>query len=99
MVFIHLYQHWPRVNYYLTKSGRKEVDFLATDNSGKPSVAIQVCLDIQHPDILKHELEPLVKTAKYFNIKENLILTYNHYQSFKEQGVSIQAIPVWKWMM
>ena len=99
IIFIALYQKWPRVNYYLTKSGRNEVDFIAVNNSGIPEIALQVCMDISNPDTLKRELSGLVSTAKFFNTKENLIITYNQEKYFKEQGVSIKVLPAWKWLI
>ena len=99
IVFISLYQKWPRVNYYLTRSGRKEVDFIAVNNAGIPEMAVQVCMDISNPETFKRELVPLIATAKYFNTKENVIITYNQEKSLKEQGVSIKAIPAWKWLL
>ena len=99
IVFIHLYQNSYGVSYYLTRKNRGEVDFIATDNTGRPSSAIQVSMDISQPDTLKRELEPLVATAKYFNIKDNFILTYNKDFEFNEHGIKVKVMPVWKWML
>jgi len=46
MVFIHLYQRWKRVHYYLTREKRQEVDFIVVDNAGRPCMAVQACMDI-----------------------------------------------------
>jgi predicted AAA+ superfamily ATPase len=62
-------------------------------------MAVQVCMDISNPETFKRELVPLIATAKYFNTKENVIITYNQEKSFKEQGVSIKATPAWKWLL
>lgn len=99
MVFIHLYRNWHRVHYYLTRKKRKEVDFIAVDSSGHPIMAVQVCMDISQVETLKRELESIVTTARYFGIKENLIVTYNQEKDFKENGISVKAIPAWKWML
>jgi len=99
MIFIHLKRRHARVNYYLTKSQRQEVDFIVTGNSGKPSCALQACLDISNQETLKRELEPLVSTAKYFGIKENLIVTRNDERHFSSEGVKIRAVPAWKWLL
>lgn len=99
MVFIQLKRKHSRLNYYLTKSRRQEVDFIVTGNSGKPSCAIQVSVDISDKETLKRELEPLISTAQYFGIKENLLVTRNEEQSFSNEGVKIRAVPAWKWLL
>jgi predicted AAA+ superfamily ATPase len=99
LVFIHLYQRWHRIHYYLTRKKRQEVDFIAVDSNGYPAVAVQVCMDISQPDTIKRELEPIIATARYFQIKENYIVTYNQEQDFHEEGISVKAIPAWKWML
>jgi len=48
---------------------------------------------------MKRELKPLISTAKYFGIKENLIVTYNREKSFVEEGIPVKAIPAWKWLL
>lgn len=99
MVFVHLYQRWHRVHYYLTRKKRQEVDFIAVDSHGHPVMALQVCIDISERDTVKRELEAIVTTAKYFGIQENLIVTYNQEKDFHEEGISVKAIPAWKWML
>jgi len=99
MVFIHIYSRWHRIHYYLTRKKRQEVDFIAVDSNGHPVMALQVCLDISQEDTVKRELEAIVTTSKYFGIKENFIVTYNQEKEFHEQGISVKAIPAWKWML
>ncbi|HAK95151.1 MAG TPA: hypothetical protein DCM87_09165 [Planctomycetes bacterium] len=99
MVFIHLLRRYPRVRYYLTRRTRQEVDFVATDARGRSVLAIQVCMDISHADTLRREIEPLAATARYFGIKENLILTMGAEQSFSRSGVKVKALPVWRWLL
>lgn len=99
MVFIHLYQKWHRIHYYLTKKKRQEVDFIAVDANGRPGMAVQVCMDIDQKNTLKRELEPMISTAKYFGIKENLLITYNQEKDFHRDGVLVKAIPAWKWLL
>ena len=64
-----------------------------------PVMAIRVCIDISQGNTVKCELEAIVTTARDFNVKENFIVTYNQEKDFHEQGVSVKAIPVWKWML
>ena len=99
MVFIHLYQRWPRVNYYLTRTKRQEVDSIAVDSKGHPTPAVQVCMDINHEETIKRELDAIIATAKYFKIKESLILTYNQEKDFQAEGITVRAKPVWRWLL
>lgn len=99
MVYLHLRRNYPRVRYYLTRSKRQEVDFLVSDERGKPISAIQVSMEISHPDTLRRELKPLVATARYFGTQENLIITVNQERRFDEDGVVVHALPAWQWML
>lgn len=99
IVFIHLYQRWHRVHYYLTRKKRQEVDFIAVDAGGRPGMAVQVSMDIDQENTLSRELEPLIATAKYFGIKENLLITYNQERDFQRDGIYVKAIPAWKWLL
>jgi predicted AAA+ superfamily ATPase len=99
MVFLHLIRRFKRVNYYLTRSKRQEVDFLASDAHGKPVFCAQVCMDISASETYKREIEPLIATARYFNTKENLIITMNQSRQIKEQGVTVNIVPAWEWLL
>ncbi len=99
MIFLHLRRNWHRVHYYLTGKKRQEVDFVVVDNSGKPTMAVQVCLDISEKETIQRELESLAATANYFETKINLIITYNQEKAFSIDGVNIKAVPAWKWLL
>ncbi|MFA5203541.1 MAG: ATP-binding protein [Lentisphaeria bacterium] len=99
MVCLHLLRNYPRVRYYLTRTRRQEVDFLVSDAQGKPVLAIQVSQDISLPDTLRREVEPLIATARHFGTKENLILTMSQEQRLESEGVTVQALPAWRWLM
>ncbi len=99
MVYLHLRRNHARVRYYLTRSKRQEVDFLVSDEHGKPIMAIQVSMDISLPDTLRRELEPLIATARYFGTKHNLIVTLNQEQRMEKDGITVQAMPAWKWLL
>ena len=99
MVFIYLYQMCHRVHYYLTRTYRQEVDFICVDRHGRPTMAVQVCTDISNEQTLKRELNAIVNTAKYFDIKENLIVTYNQERDIQMDSVTVKAVPAWRWML
>jgi len=99
MVYLHLRRNYPRVRYYLTRNKRQEVDFLVSDERGKPVLAVQVSMEISHPDTLRRELEPLVSTARYYGTVQNLIITLRQEQRFEENGVVVHTIPAWQWLL
>lgn len=98
MVFLELLRRFPRVRYYLTRSKRQDVDFVTSDERGRPLVAVQVCQDLSLPETMRREVEPLVATAKYFGIKENLIVTLGREQVIKDAGVTVRVVPAWQWL-
>lgn len=98
MVFLYLKRNFARVHFYLTRTKRQEVDFIALSDRGRPELAVQVCMDISHKDTLKREIEPLVAVAKYFGIKENLLITFDQEKKIREGGIVVNAVPAWKWM-
>lgn len=99
MIYLQLCRSYSRIRYYLTRARRQEVDFVACNNRGKPVLAMQVSMDISHQDTLHRELNPLIAAAKYFGTKENLIITLSQERSFREEGVTVHAMPAWRWLL
>ncbi|MFO7871470.1 MAG: ATP-binding protein [Kiritimatiellia bacterium] len=99
IVFLELFKIYPRVRYYLTRKKREEVDFLVSDSRGHVVLAVQVCMDITAKDTLDRELRPLVAAAKYFGIKENLIITMNQEEKLTREGITVRVVPAWKWLL
>ena len=99
MIYLHLRRNYPRVRYYLTRSRRQEVDFLVSDDRGKPLLAVQVSMNISHADTLRREIEPLAAAARYFGTKENLIITLGQEQQFERDNIVVHALPAWRWLL
>lgn len=99
MVFLQLLRNYPRVRYYLTRDKRQEVDFLVSDEHGKPALAVQVCMDISLPDTINREIEPLISSARYFGTRENIIVTLGREQKFAKEGITVRAVPAWQWLV
>lgn len=99
VAYQHLKRSHSRVYYYLTRAKRQEVDFIALDNRGKPSVAVQVCSDLSDPATEAREVQPLQTTARYFGIKAAAIVTLNEERRIRCDGVDIEVIPAWKWLL
>ncbi len=99
MVYLHLTRRYPRVRYYLTRTKRQEVDFIAVGTDDKPDMAVQVCQDIGDVHTLRREVEPLVAAARWFKTKRNFIVTLNQERRLEENGVTVHALPAWKWFL
>jgi len=97
-VFVHLKQRYHRVHYCLTREKRAEVDFVGIGARGGVETAVQVCMDISDPAVLKRELEPLVSVSQYYRCRDCLLLTYGQEKQFHADGTTVHALPAWKWM-
>ncbi len=98
IVYIELRRKYPKVRYYLTEKERKEVDFIISDKNSIPFMSVQASIEINKPETLKREVDALVKTAKYFNIKENFIITLDEEKVIEVDGVKIFVIPAYQWL-
>ncbi|MEW6363623.1 MAG: hypothetical protein AB1714_03175 [Acidobacteriota bacterium] len=96
---VRVHRNHARVRHYLTRSKRQEVDFLVSDQHGRPIQAVQVSMDISLPDTLRREIEPLVTTASYFGTRDNLVITMNQEQRIESDGVVVHAVPAWRWLL
>ena len=98
MVAVHLnkmYRNTPeelRLFYY-NKGG--EVDFCIPETN----TAIQVSYSIDDADTYEREVGGLVKFLKAFKQYKGFIITWDTERQITEDGISIGAIPVWKWLL
>ena len=88
-----------KLNYYLTRDKREEVDFIVTDTSGKPSQAIQVCLNLGDERTLEREISPLISVAQFFDIDNLSIVTTEEEHTITREGFTIRIIPAWKYLL
>ncbi len=96
LIYLHMRKRWSKVQYYLTRD-RAEVDFIAS-NQGKPEMAVQASLNISDPDTYAREIDPLVKTAAYFGITNNYLVTLTKEETIKQNGVTVHVVPAYKWL-
>ena len=72
-----------------------EVDFYVSE----AQLAVQVCYSLQDPETRKREVGALIKMSKQMDIKKMIIITKDEEEILSEQGITIEVIPVWKWLM
>lgn len=73
-----------------------EVDFYLPNEN----LAIQVCYELSSDvDTYKRETTALIKLKSHFPDANCMILTMSEEESIIEDGVEIEVVPMWKWMM
>ena len=97
MVFIELKRRGYHVGYYKTREGY-EIDFVATNNH-KQIELIQVAFSLANESVQKREMRILQTTAIFFQTKSVKIITFNEEDEIKKGDLTINVIPVWKWLL
>ena len=88
-----------RHNIYYYKN-RGEVDFLTTDNAGKPVHAIQVCYsNMENPETYKREVGSLWECLDDLKLTTGLLLSLSREEVIKQRGRSIHVVPVYKFLL
>ena len=90
----------------LIKSGKQiysyqnggECDFIVMDKEEVLN-AVQVCLDLSDPDTYKREIKGLVDACKKLNLKKGLIVTIDREDNLKVDGINIEIIPGWNYLL
>ncbi len=90
---IHLYKKYGEELYYYNKG--VEVDFYIPSEE----LAIQVCFDMKDDTTLLREKGALLKLASHLEIKRALIITRDSESEIEEEGLRIEVMPVWKWLL
>ncbi len=72
-----------------------EVDFLLPQSA----TAIQVSWTILDDSTLQREVAALEKLNKFIPQRHNLIITYNEEQTIHRGSLTIEVLPIWKWLL
>ncbi len=72
-----------------------EVDFYLPSQK----MAVQASFSITDSPTFERETKALVKIANSFDIEKAIIVTYDDERTIEANGVSIDVIPVWKWLL
>jgi len=75
----------------------RECDFIVKDNQGK-LFPYQVTLELKEEN-KEREIAGLIEACKRLDIKEGIIFTYDEEGSAVVEGINIQILPVWKWLL
>jgi predicted AAA+ superfamily ATPase len=94
IVAIELFRRQEEMFYF---KNRKECDFI-TKRGHTPAEAIQVCWQINDRN-RERELNGLIDAMEACRIKQGRILTYDQEKVIKHKGLTIDLLPVWKWLL
>ncbi|MCQ2189473.1 MAG: ATP-binding protein [Paludibacteraceae bacterium] len=79
--------------YYYNKN--VEVDFYIPDDA----IAIQASYSIQNTETRVREVSALIALNKLYPLKRAIIITYDEEETIEESNLTIEVIPIWKWLL
>lgn len=83
----------PRLFYY--KRGGVDLDFYVPE----VKMAIQASYDLTSQETRNREVNPLIDFNKVFKLDKALIITFDQEESIVKDGLTIEVVPVWKWLL
>ena len=95
MVFIELKRRGHEIFYH---QGKGECDFVIR-NGYAIDQAIQVCYAFENESTKKREVDGLIDALKEYKLNEGLILTLDYEERFIVDNLTIQILPIWKWLI
>ena len=90
---INLYKRYGKGVYYFNRN--IEVDFYVPDEK----LAIQASFRMSEEATLEREIKALVALHSLYETQRNLIITYEDEGIMERDGIKIEIIPVWKWLL
>lgn len=90
---INLYKRYGKGVYYFNRN--IEVDFYVPDEK----LAIQASFRMSEEATLEREIKALVALHGLYETQRNLIVTYEDEGIMERDGIKIEIIPVWKWLL
>jgi predicted AAA+ superfamily ATPase len=95
LIEIELLKQGKKIYFY-----REEVkcDFIVLEKDQVFS-AVQVSLSIKEPDTRQREIRGLLAACKRFGLPEGIIITDDEEESLLEDGVQIEVVPAFKFLL
>ncbi len=97
IVAIELAKHYRNIEqdgvFYYRKG--VEVDFYVPDKE----LAVQVSYTIRDLDTRERETAALVSFSKAFPLRKAVIITMDEEEAIEANGLQIEVIPIWKWLL
>lgn len=83
----------PMLFYY--KHGNVDLDFYIPE----AKMAVQASYSIQEDATRIREVNALVDFNKAFKLRKAVIVTYDEEETIEKDGLAIEVVPVWKWLL
>lgn len=93
LVAIYLKKQYGDELYFFNKN--VEVDFFIPAEK----TAIQVSYSLTDDATYKRETDALLKFAKFTELTRLMIITYNEERIVEQNGIVIEVVPIWKWLL
>ncbi len=90
---ITLYKKYGSNLYYYNRN--IEVDFYIPDEG----LAIQACYRMNDEETLEREAKALETLHSFLSLKKAIIITYEDEGILQRNGLAIELIPIWKWVL
>ena len=90
---ITLYKKYGSGMYYFNRN--IEVDFYVPDEG----LAVQASYRMSDESTLEREIKALVALNSLYPLKKALIVTYEDEGMMERDGLKIEIVPVWKWVL
>ena len=90
---ITLYKKYGSGIYYFNRN--IEVDFYVPDEG----LAVQACYRMSDESTLEREIKALVAINSLYPLKKAMIVTYEDEGVMERDGLKIEIVPVWKWVL
>ncbi len=95
-VFLELRRKNQEIFYY--RDGRSECDFVVHEKNTIIQ-AIQVTYEFGNEETKRRELKGFINACKNFHLDRGVIVTYDSEDEFTEEGITIEVIPFYKWVL
>lgn len=81
----------PKLYYY---NQNVEVDFYVPEKA----LGIQASYTLTDMDTRKREIDALIALNKLYPLQKAMIITYDEEETIQESGLTIEVLPIWKWL-
>lgn len=94
IVYLELMKNHPSVYYW---RGKQEVDFVVLDPRQEAKLTLY---NVSYADELhEREIKGLVEGLKEFKLDRGVVLTKNYFDIKTIEGITIEFIPLWSWLI
>lgn len=93
IVAIALYKKYGSKLYFYNRN--VEIDFLIPEEG----LAVQVCYNIGNEETAKREMSAFISLNRFKPMKRNIIITRDDEKTVEVNGIVVEIIPVWKFLL